>query len=66
MGVNTVYGIANSEVLTQNTQLRFVQEHLLTPQSHIDELKGMEKFIFKTLYAGKTSKKLYKMYEYES
>ena len=32
---------------------------------YIEELKGLEKFVFKNLYAGKLSKKLYKWYEFE-
>ena len=37
----------------------------MTPDKYIDELQGFEKFIFKKLYAGKLSKKLYKLYEFE-
>jgi hypothetical protein len=37
----------------------------MTPKRYINELKGVEKFIFKKLYAGKLSKKLYKLYEYK-
>lgn len=47
-------------------QLAFVKEHDITPPRLIDELQGFEKFVFKRLYAGKISKKLYKLYEYTS
>jgi hypothetical protein len=46
--------------------LSFVKEKELTPQYLINELQGFEKNIFKTIYAGRMSKKLYKLYEYES
>ena len=65
VGVTTVYGIANEKVLEENTGLTFIAEREITPASLINELKGFEKFIFKHLYAGKISKKLYKLYEYE-
>ncbi len=66
VGVSQVFGVENSSVLEENTNLRFVQEHEITPAFLIDELQGFEKFVFKSVYAGKTSKKLYKLYEYES
>ena len=65
VGASKVYGIESSSVLEKGANLIYVKEHLLTPQYLIDNLKGFEKFIFKTIYAGKTSKKLYKLYEYK-
>ena len=65
VGVYSVYGVENPKVLERDTGLKFLQERELTPQYFIDELKGFEKFIFQSLYAGKTAKKLYKLYEYE-
>ena len=41
-----------------------LNEHAMTPQHFIDELSGAEKYIFKKLYAGNFSKKLYRLYEY--
>ncbi len=64
VGVNKVYGVKNAQVFEQDTGLTFITEHNITPPQLIDHLKGGEKFVFKTLYAGKTSKKLYKLYEY--
>lgn len=65
VGVRNVYGIDEPNILTGETGLSFVKEWELTPTYLIDELRGMEKAIFKKLYAGNLSKKLYKMYEYE-
>ena len=64
VGVTQVYGIDDPKVFT-GEGFAFVKEHEMTPDSYINQLKGMEKAIFKKLYAGKMSKKLYKMYEYK-
>ena len=63
VGVTTVYGIDDPGVL-QNKDLRFVTEHEMTPMAYIDQLRGMEKRIFASVYAGKLSKKLYRLYEF--
>ena len=65
VGVSELYGVQDPKSLEYNECLTFVKEHSITPSSLINELKGFEKKIFETLYAGKISKKLYKMYEYE-
>jgi O-methyltransferase involved in polyketide biosynthesis len=65
VGVTNVYGVDNANMLTGETGLTFVREWELTPAYMIDELHGFEKALFKKLYAGTFSKKLYKMYEYE-
>ena len=64
VGVTTVYGIDDPGVL-QNKDLRFVTEHEMTPMAYIDQLRGMEKRIFASVYAGKLSKKLYRLYEFK-
>jgi len=63
VGVTQVYGIDNPELLG-NGEFAFVKEHTMTPRNFIDELSGVEKHIFKKLYAGSFSKKLYRLYEY--
>ena len=37
-----------------------------TPDYLIDELKGMEKLIYKKVFAGSFAKKIYRLYEYKS
>ena len=64
VGVAKVYGVNDPKAL-QHGEFLYVQEHDLTPQRYIDELKGMEKRIFSKLYAGRFSKKLYKLFEYK-
>lgn len=63
VGVTEVYGM-DSPMLPDACGLAFVREHDMTPRRLIDELPGMEKRIFRRLYAGSLSRKLYRMYEY--
>ena len=61
VGVTRVYGLDEPEALEGCT---FVREHEMTPGQYIEELGGAEKFIFKNLYAGGFSRKLYRLYEF--
>ena len=65
VGVSEVYGLDEPKLL-ENTRLKFLAKRDLTPDYLIDELQGFEKKLFKKLYAGKISKKLYKLYEYQT
>lgn len=64
VGVTEVYGIDDPE-LFQHDEFVYVKEHTMTPQKYIDELTGIEKYIFGKLYAGSFSKKLYRLFEYK-
>ena len=66
VGVTKVYGIDSPLILTENTGFRFIKEHTMTPVSMIKQLSKMEQIIFKPLYGGKISKKMYRLYEYSS
>ena len=66
VGVYKMYGIENARLLETNTALTFFREHTMTPSCLTDELEGFERFVFKLLYAGKISKRIYKLYEYKS
>jgi len=63
VGVTKVYGI-DDPTLLQHSSFTFVEEHTMIPGKYIDALHGMEKMIFKKLYAGSFSKKLYRLFEY--
>lgn len=63
VGVTEVYGIDDPEML-QHGAFVYVKEHTMTPQKYIDALAGIEKHIFRKLYAGSFSKKLYRLFEY--
>lgn len=65
VGVTEVYGIDEPSQIAKGTSLSFVGEGDMTPIDLIDQLHGMEKKIFKKLYAGKMASKLYKLYEYK-
>ena len=64
VGVFEVFGLDKPQILNCD-QLMFTQKLDMTPKKYIDELAGLEKTIFRKLYAGKTAKKLYKLYEYK-
>lgn len=65
VGVTQVYGLDDPRIL-QSDGLAFVKEPEMTPQYLIDELHGMEKYIFRKLYAGGVAKKMYRLYEYRT
>lgn len=64
VGVTLVYGLDDPKSL-EGKGLTFVCEHEMTPQDLVDGLQGMEKKVFKALYAGSVAKKMYRLYEYE-
>ena len=63
VGVTEVYGLDDPKVLDLGG-FRLLREMEITPPDLIEQLRGMEKAIFKKLYAGSVSKKLYRMYEF--
>lgn len=66
VGVAQVYGLDDPQVLTEGTGFRFVQEHDLTPKDLIDQLRGKERRIFRSVFAGAMARKLYRLHELES
>ena len=64
VGVKVVYGL-DDPALVLPDGLNFVAERNMTPDSYIAELRGVEKWVFGHLYAGKFARGLYKLYEYE-
>ena len=65
VGVTQVYGVNVPETLNIINGLCFVKEHEMTPNSLVEELKGMERKVFKKVFAGSFSKKMYRLYEYK-
>lgn len=59
VGVTKVYGMDDPNALPG-----FVREHDMTPAELIAELKGLERAIFRRVFAGKMAKKIYRLYEY--
>ena len=66
VGVTVLHGINDTKILEKDTGLVYIREHDLTPDVFIDELSGMERVIFKKMFAGKIAKKIYRLYEYGS
>ncbi|MEE1282082.1 MAG: class I SAM-dependent methyltransferase [Acutalibacteraceae bacterium] len=66
VGVTMVYGLDEPKTLEKNTGLSFIKEHNITPPEMINQLKGFEKSIFKVVFGGKFSKKMYRLYEYKN
>jgi O-methyltransferase involved in polyketide biosynthesis len=64
VGVTEVYGIEDPQEY-QCEKLSYIKEHTMIPQKYIDELKGLEGFVFAKLYAGSFARKLYRLYEYQ-
>ena len=64
VGVTEVFGMDDPKLL-ENSGLTFLQERTMTPDDMIDELQGMERAIFKKLYAGAIAQKMYRLYEYQ-
>lgn len=64
VGVTEVYG-TDDPAIFESEKFKFVKEHNMTPDNFIDELHRTEKFIFKKIFAGSFSKKMYRMFEYK-
>lgn len=64
VGGAAVYGLDDPRLLEEIAGLTFVKELEMTPQYLIDELKGVEKAVFKMVYAGRLSRKTYRLYEF--
>ena len=65
VGVTNVYGMDDPKQVETANGLTYIKEHDMTPPKLIDELEGAEKAIFKKLYGGNISKKMYRLYEYK-
>ena len=65
VGVTEVYGFDDPEKIAEDTGLTFAGEHSLTPDDLIRQLPEKEQGFFKTVFAGKLAKKIYRLYEYK-
>lgn len=64
VGVTQVYGLDDPKI-AECGGLSFLREFEITPAVLIGELSPGEQRIFRTVYGGKLSKRLYNLYEYE-
>lgn len=65
VGVTVVYGYDDPRGLAGQSGLVFEKEHDMTPQKYIDMLDGMERTVFKKLFAGAIASSMYRMYEFK-
>jgi len=64
VGVTQVYGFDDPKDLEEGTGITFVQEYSLTPDWLIEQLPKREQYFFRTMFAGKMAKRIYRLYEY--
>ena len=64
VGVTEVFGFDDPRELETGTGFSFLREHDMMPETMIALLPRGEQRIFRLLFAGKTGKKFYRMYEY--
>lgn len=66
VGVTEVYGMDTPQALAKATGFRYVKQHDMTPTAMIRELATRERIVFSNLYAGRTARSLYRLYEFEA
>ena len=64
VGVTEVHGLDDPKILEDNTGMLFVREHEMTPDALVNELQGMERTIFRKVFGGGISKRMYRLYEF--
>ena len=64
VGVTSVYGLDDPTEVQQG-QLTYTAEHDMTPIRYTEFLTGRDRTVFCKMYAGKMSRKLYKLFEYQ-
>ena len=64
VGVTRVYGMDDPRGLAEETGVRYVAEHAMTPLTMIAELAPAERVVFSNLYAGSFARKIYRIYEF--
>lgn len=66
VGVTQVYGMDDPAALAERAGIAYRKEAEMTPQYLILQLPKRDQRIFRTLYAGSMSKRLYRLYEFLS
>lgn len=64
VGAGASFGTSEHGIF-ENNEIGFAKELCMTPESMIDELSGFEKKFFKSMFAGKFAKNLYKIFTYK-
>ena len=66
VGVTQVYGLDDPTEPEKDTGFAYLREQDMTPDAMIGQLPKAEQKVFRLFFAGKTAKKFYRLYEYES
>ena len=66
VGVTQVYGMDDPAALAERAGITYLKEVEMTPQHLILQLPKRDQRIFRTLYASSMSKRLYRLYEFQS
>ena len=62
-GVTALYGVDDIRGLLDGSDIRVVAEHSFTPPRLVDELKGVDRFVFRLLFTGGLYGRLYRLIE---
>lgn len=65
VGVTTVWGIDDIQKVLADTEIICKEEHSLTPDFLVKELKPSEQLFFKTVFSKRIYRKIYRLYELE-
>ena len=63
VGVTTVWGLDNINVVLAGTQFKCDAEHSLTPENLVNQLPPFDRGFFKFLFTGSFYRKIYRLYE---
>lgn len=65
VGVTTVWGIDDIQKVLAGTEIICKEEHSLTPDFLVKELKSSEQIFFRTVFSERIYRKIYRLYELE-
>ena len=65
VSVTELYGIDDVKALLDDTRIKLKAEHSFTPDRLINELKPFERVFFRTMFAEKIYRRIYRLYELE-
>ena len=64
VGVTQTWGVDDPGKLAESAGITFDRELPMTPDTLVDQLTGMERTIFRKVYGGSISSRLYRLYEF--
>lgn len=65
VGVTRLYGVSRPECLQVNRGIRFLGEESMTPRPLVNQLRGIDGTVFSLLFAGKATRKIYRLFAYQ-